>query len=339
MQADADADADADFRLLNEFQRDFPLDDRPYATIGKRLGLSENAVMESLRRFLEHGEITRIGAVFSPGWLGASTLAAMAVPVARLETVAAQVSRHAQVNHNYQREHRLNLWFVAAAACDRDLGVLLRQIARETGIEVLPLPLLEEFHIDLGFDLATGAKTRALATGCAKVAVAAAPLSDRLRGFVAALQEGLALTERPYAALARRSGMTETEVTDCLGRWQREGQVRRFGVIVRHLELGFIANAMVVWDIPDFRVSALGVNLAAQAGVNLCYRRARHLPQWRHNLYCMIHGRTRAEVERRVMDISDDLDLGEYPREILFSCRRFKQTGARYAPSEVVAHG
>ena len=104
------------FRLLNEFQRGFPLCPAPYADIAHRLDVSEEWVLDALRAFREQGVVSRVGAVFAPRTIGASALAALAVPDAKLEQVAAHVSSYAEVNHNYEREHAFNLWFVATAS-------------------------------------------------------------------------------------------------------------------------------------------------------------------------------------------------------------------------------
>ncbi len=140
-------------RLLNDFQRDFPLVSRPYEAIAKRLGTSEDAVLSMFAALRDGGTISRIGPVFRPNRVGVSTLAALSVSPERLEEVAACVSAHAAVNHNYEREHALNLWFVATAPNSERLSEVLRELAHETGCEILALPLLEEFHIDLGFGL------------------------------------------------------------------------------------------------------------------------------------------------------------------------------------------
>lgn len=142
-----------DRRLLNEFQQDFPLSARPYAALAERLGVDEDEVMERLARLARGGTISRIGAVFRPHTVGGSTLAAMAVPEADLDRVAELVSAYGEVNHNYQRQHRLNLWFVVTAASAERVKDVLGDIESRTGLAVLDLPLLEHFHIDLGFDL------------------------------------------------------------------------------------------------------------------------------------------------------------------------------------------
>jgi len=120
--------------------------------------------------------------------------------------------------------------------------------------------------------------------------------------------------------------------------WLKEaGVIRRFGVVVRHHELGYSANAMVVWDVPDRQVTELGHCLAGFDFITLCYRRPRHLPQWRYNLYCMIHGTTREEVAAHIAELTERAGLARCPRAVLYSRRCFKQRGARYVEEET--HG
>jgi DNA-binding Lrp family transcriptional regulator len=142
-----------DRRLLEDFQRDFPLSERPYAELGERLGCTEAEVLERLGRLRAAGIVSRVGAVVRPHALGWSTLAALAVPPERLEEVAELVSGYQAVNHNYEREHVFNLWFVVTA-CDRaGVAAVLNDIEERCGLEPLDLPLEAPYHIDLGFPL------------------------------------------------------------------------------------------------------------------------------------------------------------------------------------------
>jgi DNA-binding Lrp family transcriptional regulator len=317
-----------EFRLLNEFQRDFPLCPAPFAELAARLGVAERVVLGGLEKLRREGKISRVGAVFAPKRIGASTLAAMAVPPERLDAVAAAVSRFPEVNHNYEREHRYNLWFVVTAASEGRLQATLGAIEQAAGFPLMPLPLLEEFHIDLGFPLA-GDKRKAGAS--ARPVQPAAPIGEAERRLVSVLQEGLPLFIRPFALIAERIGASEPEVLGRIGRWLEEGAIKRFGVVVRHHELGYTANAMLVHDIPDMRVGDIGRALAEEPAVTLCYRRPPRLPDWPYNLFCMIHGRERAEVEATIADLRQRHGLGGCAHEVLFSLTRFKQNGARYA--------
>ncbi|HYH19352.1 MAG TPA: AsnC family transcriptional regulator [Azospirillum sp.] len=142
-----------DRRLLNEFQRDFPLDPQPYATVAARLGCTEGEVLERLKRLQASGAVARVGATFRPNRVGSSTLAAMAVPANDLDRVAAIVGGFEEVNHNYQRVHRLNLWFVVTAPSRERVEAVIVAIAQATGLEVLELPMVRAHQLDLGFPL------------------------------------------------------------------------------------------------------------------------------------------------------------------------------------------
>jgi DNA-binding Lrp family transcriptional regulator len=142
---------DVDRRLIEAWQRGFPLVAEPYAAIAATLGIGETELLQRLARLEAEGVLSRVGAVVAPHRTGWSTLAAMAVPEARLEAVAAAVSARPEVNHNYARQHRLNLWFVVTAASRYGVAVVLADVRRETGIEVLDLPLERAYGIDLGF--------------------------------------------------------------------------------------------------------------------------------------------------------------------------------------------
>jgi len=328
-----------EFRLLNEFQRDFPLEVAPYAELARRLNVTEDGVLTTLRQLHAQGVISRVGAVFSPRRIGASTLAALAVPAEQLDAVADQVSAYAEVNHNYERENTWNLWFVATAPNTAHLDRTIADIAATTGCPLIRLPLLEEFHIDLGFDLTGAAEPKITAPGKPQPDGIAA-LSPAEQKLMAALQDGLSLETRPYASLAARADMREAEVLHHLQMWLDTRLIKRFGVVVRHHELGYTANAMCVWDVPDEAASAIGRHLAEMPGVTLCYRRARHLPDWPYNLYCMVHGRERGEVKRLIAQINQRTGLTAkmYPHAVLFSLRRYKQRGAHYAASSGVEH-
>jgi siroheme decarboxylase len=327
-----------EFRLLNEFQRAWPLVPEPFQVVAERLGIEVSWVLERLAAFQREGVISRVGAVFAPGTIGASTLAALQVPAERLRAVADIVSGFPEVNHNYEREHRINLWFVVAAQSEARLAQVLADIEAEAQCgAMLALPLVEEFRIDLGFDLRGEAAPAALVSS--QPAHAPRALTAQERRLLIALQDGLPLAPRPFAVLGEAAGIGEAEVLEQIRQWIAAGVIRRLGVIVRHRELGYRANAMVVWDVPDDRVRALGIELARQDGVTLCYRRTRARPSWPYNLYCMIHGRSREAVVERLDRMDATIGLPAFPREVLFSRTRFKQTGARHLSPKALAYG
>ena len=160
-------------------------------------------------------------------------------------------------------------------------------------------------------------------------------MADLTQSIIHAIQGGLPLTPRPFALIAEGVGTDEQTVIDTVQDLQLRGVIKRFGVVVRHLELGFHANAMVVWDVPDESVYVTARRLAQDPAVTLCYRRPRRLPDWPYNLFCMIHGRDRRGVEKKISTLRHATGIHELPYCVLFSRRRFKQRGACYVLPDV----
>jgi len=148
------------------------------------------------------------------------------------------------------------------------------------------------------------------------------------------LEEGLPLTPRPYQALAERTGLSEQEVMNTITQWQNDGLIKRFGLVVKHRTLGYTANAMVVWDIPDDQVQALGKAMAGVPFITLCYQRPRRLPDWPYNLFCMIHGTNRARVLAQLESLITQHNLQHVQHSVLFSNKAYRQRGGRYVSHE-----
>lgn len=321
-----------DRRLLDEFQRDFPITERPFQSLATALGLDEAEVIDRLTRMRATGRITRVGATIAPGAVSASTLAAVAAPEDQLEQVAALIDAEPGVNHNYQREDAWNLWFVATGPDRAHVNDTLARISRRTGLQVLDLRLVRPFNVDLGFRMS--GETRNV-PGPRRVDRSAMREGDRT--LLQALSSGLPLVGDPYAALARTLGLAPATLMQRVQALHEAGIISRLGVIVRHRALGWSANAMVVWDIPADQVSIAGPALAAHPGVTLCYERRPVEDIWPYRLYSMIHARSRPEA-LEVLDGANALpELAGARHKVLFSTRCFKQTGALIQPKEVAA--
>jgi len=157
---------------------------------------------------------------------------------------------------------------------------------------------------------------------------------DKIHNFdhllIEAIQDGLPLVSRPYAAIGERIGMSEAEVINRLSYLQQTAVIKRLGVVVNHRKLGYRANAMVVWDVPDEQVASIGKQIGQFDFVTLCYRRARHLPEWSYNLFGMIHGKDRNMVLDKLDILIEQCKISHIPHLVLFSRRCFKQRGAIY---------
>lgn len=158
-------------------------------------------------------------------------------------------------------------------------------------------------------------------------------LSPFETALIHATQTGLPLQRDPYQAVAAQLGCTEADVLSHLQLLLARGVIRRIGVVPNHYALGFVANGMTVWDVEDAQVDAIGAWLGALPDVTHCYRRPRHLPLWRCNLFAMLHGKSRPALQTRIAAIAAALEQ-RFPnalrhRDVLFSSAILKKTGLR----------
>ena len=155
------------------------------------------------------------------------------------------------------------------------------------------------------------------------------------RQIITATQAGLAITPEPYQALARQIGINENDLMQRLKNMQENGIIRRIGAVPNHYKLGYQHNGMTVWDIDNQSIDRLGKQVAELDFVSHCYHRPRHLPEWRYNLFAMIHAKTAAGATQQIQKIS--ALLGEHCRahEVLYSTRILKKTGLRIKEKHV----
>ncbi|MCP5074159.1 MAG: Lrp/AsnC family transcriptional regulator [Rhodobacteraceae bacterium] len=324
-----------DRRLLDEWQRDFPVTERPFAVLARATGRSEDDVLTRLCAMRRFGRITRVGATCAPNTLSASTLAAIAAPLEEVEKVVAIINDEPGVNHSYERDDHWNLWFVATGPDREHVAEALARIERRSGRKVLDLQMVRSFSVDLGFRM-TGTSVPVTPSEPKPMDKNAIRPGDH--DLMHALTQGLPLVPAPYAALADQLGRSEADVRDRIETLAAAGILTRLGVIVRHRALGWRSNAMVVWDIGHDAITTAGPELAALPGVTLCYERRPVERIWPYRLYNMIHSRSHAGA-LAVADAAAELPtLRGVPHKMLFSNRCFRQTGAMItAPKEATA--
>lgn len=327
--------------IINNSQKGFPLTNQPFKTIAEQLArvnivTNELEVFQAIDDLNNQGVLSRVGPVFDHKKAGASTLAALAVPAKDLDKIAGIVNQFEQVNHNYGREHAYNLWFVVTASDMVALNSTLANIELLTGLPVLVLPMEASYHIDLAFSInVTGVESPTSNQIDNKVTLQGntqpTALTDvekvALRG---AIEKGLPTSLLPYQIIAEQLQLSEQQVLMQISLWQEEGLIRRFGLVIKHRKIGYDANAMVVWNIPNNEMDGVAQKLAKCAPVSLCYQRPRRLPDWPYNLFCMIHGTDRALVLQQISQITEQLGLESIEKDVLFSFKAYKQHGARY---------
>jgi len=149
------------------------------------------------------------------------------------------------------------------------------------------------------------------------------------RAIIAATQGGLPLVPRPYDAVGNGVGISGTEVQDRIRKMVKSGVIRRIGAVPNHYKLGFSANGMTVWNVSDERISDLGKKVGALEFVSHCYHRPRHMPHWPYNMFAMVHGKNREEVESHAREIAKIIGPAVKSGDIIYSKRILKKTGLR----------
>ena len=327
--------------IINNSQKGFPLTSQPYKTIAEQLAqvnivTNEQEVFQAIEDLNSQEVLSRVGPVFDHKKAGASTLAALAVPENDLDKIADIVNQFDQVNHNYGREHTYNLWFVVTASDMVALKSTIANIELLTGLSVLVLPMEASYHIDLAFSInVTGVESPTSNQENTLISLKKNGTNTRLTeiektALRRAIEKGLPTHIQPYQMIAEQLTLTEQQVLMQISLWQEEGLIRRFGLVIKHRKLGYNANAMVVWNIPNDDMDAIALKLAKCDPVSLCYQRPRRLPDWPYNLFCMIHGTDRALVLQQISQITEQLGLESIEKDILFSFKAYKQHGARY---------
>ncbi|MXN63942.1 Lrp/AsnC family transcriptional regulator [Stappia sp. GBMRC 2046] len=326
-----------DWRVLDRLQDGIPVECRPFATVADELGLSETGLLTRLRHWSESGLLTRFGPLFDAERLGGAVcLCAMSVPEPRFEDVAKLVNSHREVAHNYAREHALNMWFVVSSDDSLRIEAATQAIEAECGLEVLRFPKLNEFYIGLKVTPPeeTGLVSRPLPAPAHHEDVS---LSAEERRLVEAMQAGLALVSRPFVRIAEDLGKSEDAVIERTRDMLSRGAIRRIAAVPNHYALGWSENAMTVWDIADDVLEDVGGRIGALAFVSHCYERPRHLPGWPYNLFAMVHGRSKAEVEEKIATLKETCGQHIRAADRLVSTRILKKTGLRLQPSDPIA--
>jgi len=321
---------ESDKELLNEIQWTFPLVTRPFDVIAKKFDTTPEKIKEQLSHLKEIGVLRQLSAIFDTRKLGyTSSLVAMEIESDQLENVASQINRHPGVSHNYERDHQFNLWFTLAVPPGSDLNDELEKFNVLKGIKkVRMLPTLQLFKIGVKLDMVDDKKHDVAPTENKKeIKNIEFNPTDEDKDFIRELQKDMAIIDEPFVNAAQNLGLTENKLFEKLKHYEDIGVMRRFAAILRHRQVGFTANGMIVWKVPEDRISQVGEMLGAFPQVSHCYERPTY-DDWPYNVFSMIHCKTHDEAYEMAKTIQKQIHVDEY--NILFSSREFKKTRVEY---------
>ncbi len=319
-----------DKEILNEIQWSFPLVTRPFDSIAKKFNTTPKIVKERLNNLKEIGVLRQLSAIFDTRKLGyTSSLVAMEIEADKLEYVASQINRHPGVTHNYERDHEFNLWFTLAVPPGADLKAELDKFNVLQGIKkVRMLPTLQLFKIGVKLDLVDEKKHDIAPTEEKKeIKNIKFEPTEQDKNFIRELQKNMEIIDEPFVNAANNLGLTENEVFEKMKHYEDIGVMRRFAAILRHRQIGFTANGMIVWKVPEDKISEVGGKLGSFPQVSHCYERPTY-PDWPYNVFSMIHCKTQDEAHDVAKTIQDQIHVDDY--DILFSTREFKKTRVEY---------
>jgi siroheme decarboxylase len=320
-------------RLLDLVQEDFPIDPRPYAVLGERMGITEAEVIERFREARAAGVVRQLCAIYDTKALGySSALVAMRVAPGRLRAAAEVVNAHPGVSHNYRRNHDFNMWFTVAMPPGHDLDAVIQRLHELSCAEsTRPMPTLRLFKIGVTLDMAG---TRPLdARGAPEYTeerredARRHTLTDEDIAYILATQGDLPTVEEPFAPVAEALGWDVERVLQHGRDLIAKGYLRRFAAILNHRTAGFYANGMAVWEVPEERVREFGQFIAGYRNVSHCYQRPTY-PDWPYSVFSMLHHPKVAGVEETARAISQETGIESY--RVLYSSTEFKKIRLPY---------
>ncbi len=309
--------------LLYQMQNVFPMTQKPFHSLAEELNTTPEEIMALVQKLKDEKIIRQTSAIFDTKRLGyKSSLVAFKVAEEKIDEAAAIINTHPGVSHNYLRNHDYNIWFTMAVAPDSKFGLekTIEILAEQTGAEdYIILPTLKMFKISVKMDT-TG--KRAKKEKLKKLAFKEIDLTPQHIDVIKELQKDIEVTEEPFKEAAEKLGLSYDEFFALAAELKESGVMRRFATILNHRKAGFGANAMSVWVAPEENAEEIGKELANFSAVSHCYLRPSY-PNWRYNLFAMVHAKTQEECDSLIAEMAKENGLTEYGK--LYSTVEFKK--------------
>ncbi len=314
--------------ILSRVQKKFPLVARPFAVIGKELGISEAEVLEILQAEKKAGIIRQTSAIFDTKRLGyKSSLIAFKLQENKIDAAVEIINSHPGVSHNYERNHDFNIWFTLGVSPDSKLGLdkTVAILARLTQAdEYIMLPTLKLFKINVKLNTTGKDEKKEKVKKYIHKEINMSPLHHDI---VRKVQYDIEMTSEPFKEIIKELDIDYTTFFKILKELEDAGYMRRFASILNHRKAGFNANAMVVWDVDEAKGEEIGAIAAAFSAVSHCYLRPKY-ENWQYNLFTMVHGKTKEETDGIIAEMASEIASKSHMP--LYSSREFKKIRIEY---------
>ncbi|MFM1652329.1 Lrp/AsnC family transcriptional regulator [Brevibacillus sp. B_LB10_24] len=328
-----------DREILDVVQKEIPLVAQPFKVIAEQIGTTEDILLERLHK-MKGDTIRQTSAIFDTKALGyKSSLVAARITPEKLDERAKVFNQHPGITHNYKRNHDYNLWFTIAVPPNSRFGLektvdILGELAEVESIRILPTLKLFKIGVQLDVKKEAAAADKAAPTYSEEMRQAAMqiPVNDQDIAVILELQKDLPFIKRPFDAWAENINMTPDELFAHAQKLVDSGKMRRFSAVLNHRKAGFRANGMGVWNVPVEKTDEIGMKMGSFRAVSHCYLRPTY-PDWKYNIFTMVHGRDLEECESILQAIEDETGITD--RITLYSTKEYKKTRVSYFTPEI----
>ena len=319
-------------QLLSIIQKSFPLTSRPFAVIADMLDTDEETIIKLIKEEKENKIIRQISPIFDTKSLGySSSLVSFKIKEEDIDNAVKIINAHPGVSHNYERDHDFNIWFTMAVSPTSILGLdkTIEILAKETNaIESIMLPTLKLFKIAVKLNITGDDAKKEKVVKQKKKDITLTSFHHKV---IALAQKDIPIVQEPFKDIVEQLGLSYDEFFAILNEFKEAGVMRRFAGILNHRKAGFNANAMVVWDIDEKDGDEIGKQAATFSAVSHCYLRPKY-PNWKYNLFTMVHGKTTEETNAIIEDIASEIE--HKSKRPLYSTREFKKVRIEYFTPE-----
>ena len=309
--------------ILYKIQTSFPLVKEPFKELAKELNVSEDEVIDIIKKNKEDKIIRQTSAIFDTKRLGyKSSLVAFKVDEGDIQKAVEAINAHPGVSHNYLRDNEFNIWFTLAVVPDSKLSLeesveVLKK--RANAKDALILPTLKMFKIAVKMDTTGKAAKKEKVK---KRAFKEIELTPKHIDVIKELQKDIEITNEPFKKAKEALDMSYEEFFEIAKELKDAGVMRRFASILNHRRAGFGANAMSVWEVPIERAEEIGKELASFSAVSHCYLRP-SFPSWPYNVFAMVHAKTQDECNALIEEMAKEVKIENYSK--LYSTQEFKK--------------
>ncbi len=323
--------------LLNRIQKDFPLFSEPWKQMADELSIPEDTLLGMASSLKQKNLIRQISGIFDSHKIGyQSVLVAMEIPSENLDKAATLINSHPGVSHNYQRNHSYNLWFTLSIPSAKSLDNHISRIIQYCQpLRTMTLPAIKVYRIGVHLDLTVINNKKDKTPEKKEINISVLgeePLSPEDIDFIRIFQKDFPIVSHPYQRLIEGTSWSEKDLLAKADEFLKKGRLRRIAGLLHHRNAGFLANAMIVWNIPDKKVEETGRLFAQNRFVSHCYQRPAY-PDFPYTLYTMVHGKTQEDCQNYLAQLLKQ--SGSYPYQLLYSTKEFKKTRIQYYSPEL----